>query len=124
MSFQTIFFERFIACFKVKGNVGFFIITIDFVGYLGTLALLTYKEFMAPHVDWTSFYNGMSVYVGIACCLAFAGSIVYIIRAKYLKAGERSKVEVKESTQEGETCQFMADGTQPNEQKILTTTAI
>ena len=124
LSFQTIFFERFIACFKVKGNVGFFIITIDFVGYLGTLALLAYKEFMAPHVDWTSFYNGMSVYVGIACCLAFAGSIVYIIRAKYLKAGERSKVEAKESTQEGETCQFMADGTQPNEQKILTTTAI
>lgn len=124
LSFQTIFFERFIACFKVKGNVGFFIITIDFVGYLGTLALLTYKEFMAPHVDWTSFYNGMSVYVGVACCLAFAGSIVYIIRTKYLNAGERNKVEAKESTQEGETCQFMADGTQPNEQKILTTTAI
>ena len=124
LSFQTIFFERFIACFKVKGNVGFFIITIDFVGYLGTLALLTYKEFMAPHVDWTSFYNGMSVYVGVACCLAFAGSIVYIIRTKYLNAGERNKVEAQESTQESETCQFMADGTQPNEQKILTTTAI
>ena len=83
LSFQTIFFERFIACFKVKGNVGFFIITIDFVGYLGTLALLLFKEFMAPHVDWTSFYNGMSVYVGIICCIAFAGSIIYIINKVY-----------------------------------------
>ena len=27
LSFQTIFFERFIACFKIRGNVGFFIIT-------------------------------------------------------------------------------------------------
>ena len=95
LSFQTIFFERFIACFKVKGNVGFFIITIDFVGYLGTLALLLFKEFMAPHVDWTSFYNGMSVYVGIICCIAFAGSIIYIInkvyktnRFKIIKGGE------------------------------------
>ena len=83
LSFQTIFFERFIACFKVKGNVGFFIITIDFVGYLGTLCLLLFKEFQAPHIDWTSFYNSMSVYIGIACCLAFAGSIVYIINKVY-----------------------------------------
>jgi hypothetical protein len=45
LSFQTIFFERFIACFKVQGNVGFFIITIDFIGYLGTLCLLLFKEF-------------------------------------------------------------------------------
>ena len=83
LSFQTIFFERFIACFKVKGNVGFFIITIDFIGYLGTLAILSYKEFMAPHIDWAPFYNSMSVFVGIACCLAFAGSIIYMIRKRY-----------------------------------------
>ena len=44
LSFQTIFFERFIACFKVQGNVGFFIITIDFIGYLGTLCLLLFKS--------------------------------------------------------------------------------
>ena len=67
LSFQTIFFERFIACFKIKGNVGFFIITIDFVGYLGTLALLLFKEFYASHIDWASFYNSMSLYIGIVC---------------------------------------------------------
>lgn len=52
LSFQTIFFERFIACFRIWGNVGFFIITIDFVGYLGTLAILLYKELGAPQIDW------------------------------------------------------------------------
>ncbi len=87
LSFQTIFFERFIACFKVKGNVGFFIITIDFVGYLGTLALLLFKEFRAPHIDWTSFYNGMSVYIGIICCIAFICSIIYIIHRDYKITG-------------------------------------
>lgn len=89
LSFQTIFFERFIACFKVKGNVGFFIITIDFIGYLGTLCLLLFKEFQAPHIDWTSFYNSMSVYVGIICCIAFAGSIIYIINKMYKVKGFR-----------------------------------
>ena len=81
LSFQTIFFERFIACFKIRGNVGFFIITIDFVGYMGTLALLVFKEACASHVDWALFYNQMSVYIGVACCLAFVGSLVYMIRA-------------------------------------------
>ena len=79
LSFQTIFFERFIACFKIKGNVGFFIITIDFVGYLGTLGLLLFKEFYATHIDWASFYNYMSLYIGIACCLAFIGSLIYMV---------------------------------------------
>lgn len=87
LSFQTIFFERFIACFKVKGNVGFFIITIDFVGYLGTLALLLFKEFRAPHIDWTSFYNSMSVYIGVTCCIAFICSIIYIIHRDYKVTG-------------------------------------
>lgn len=85
LSFQTIFFERFIACFKIKGNVGFFIITIDFVGYLGTLALLLFKEFYATHIDWASFYSHMSLYIGIACCLAFVASLVYMVQARKYK---------------------------------------
>lgn len=38
LTFQTIFFDRFIACFKIRGNVGFFIILIDFLGYTGTMS--------------------------------------------------------------------------------------
>lgn len=82
LSFQTIFFERFIACFKIRGNVGFFIITIDFMGYLGTLALLLFKELHATNVDWQSFYNHMSFWIGVTCCVAFAASLVYLIGAK------------------------------------------
>ena len=87
LSFQTIFFERFIACFKIKGNVGFFIITIDFVGYLGTLGLLLFKEFCASHIDWTSFYNHMSLFIGVACCLSFIASLIYMIYARKRKQG-------------------------------------
>lgn len=79
LSFQTIFFERLIACFRIKGNVGFFIITIDFVGYLGTLALLVFKESFAAGLNWTVFYNHISVIFGVLCCLAFIGSAAYIL---------------------------------------------
>lgn len=104
LSFQTIFFERFIACFKVQGNVGFFIITIDFIGYLGTLCLLLFKEFQAPHIDWTSFYNGMSVYIGIACCLAFAGSIIYMINKVYTVKGFKIVKSGAEKSSEHHNC--------------------
>lgn len=104
LSFQTIFFERFIACFKVQGNVGFFIITIDFIGYLGTLCLLLFKEFQAPHIDWTSFYNGMSVYIGVACCLAFAGSIIYMINKVYTLKGFKIVKGGAEKSSEHHNC--------------------
>ena len=35
LCFQTIFFDRFIACFRIRGNVGFFIVLIAFIVYLG-----------------------------------------------------------------------------------------
>lgn len=116
LSFQTIFFERFIACFKVQGNVGFFIITIDFIGYLGTLCLLLFKEFQAPHIDWTSFYNGMSVYIGVACCLAFAGSIIYMINKVYTVKGFKIVKGGAEKNSEHHSCDLST-----NHQQNLTT---
>lgn len=82
LGFQTIFFERFIACFKIRGNVGFFIITIDFVGYAGTVALLIFKEYLLTGIDWSVFYDYINLYVGLACCIAFVGSMAYIARRK------------------------------------------
>lgn len=80
LSFQTLFFERFIACFKIKGNVGFFIITLDFIGYTGTVVVLVFKEFFNPAVNWLDFYNLMSGYVGIVCSVAFVGSAIYLVQ--------------------------------------------
>lgn len=80
LSFQTLFFERFIACFRIRGNVGFFIITLDFIGYAGTVLVLVVKEFFTPEVNWLDFYNVMSAYVGIGCAVAFFFSAVYIWR--------------------------------------------
>ena len=92
LSFQTIFFDRFIACFKIKGNVGFFIITLDFIGYTGTVLVLIFKEFLNPGIDWLEFYNFMSGYIGIICCVAFCSSAIYLIhRYTFVKLRENKK---------------------------------
>lgn len=80
LCFQSIFFDRFIACFKIKGNVGFFIVTIDFIGYTGTVLVLMFKEFFNTDINWLEFYNQMSGYVGIICSVAFTCSIIYLIQ--------------------------------------------
>lgn len=67
LCFQTIFFDRFIACFRIRGNVGFFIVLIDFIGYLGTVIVLAIKEFLNPDINWLSFYNQLAGYVGLGC---------------------------------------------------------
>lgn len=78
LTFQTIFFDRFIACFKIRGNVGFFILTTDFLGYTGTVLVLVLKEFCNPDIDWGVFYNRFAGYVGIFCCIIFICSFVYL----------------------------------------------
>ena len=78
LTFQTIFFDRFIACFRIRGNVGFFIVTTDFLGYTGTVLVLVLKEICNPDIDWAVFYNQFAGYVGIFCCVTFVCSFVYL----------------------------------------------
>ena len=79
LSFQTLFFERFVACFNIKGNVGFFIVSIDFIGYLGTVGVLIFKESFVAHLNWIEFYNTMVLTLGTACCFLFMGCILYFM---------------------------------------------
>lgn len=78
LTFQTIFFDRFIACFKIRGNVGFFIVMNDFLGYVGTVVVLTLKGSLQSDINWMDFYNQMAGYVGVICCVAFVGSFIYM----------------------------------------------
>ena len=89
LCFQTIFFDRFIACFRIRGNVGFFIVLIDFIGYLGTVIVLAVKEFLNPDINWLSFYNQLAGYVGLGCSVLFVGAWVYLYRQAKRRASEK-----------------------------------
>ena len=79
LSFQTLFFERFVSCFHIRGNVGFFIVTIDFVGYVGTVAVLVFKELFVTELDWIGFYNTM---VTILCGVCWGQRKINVGRHK------------------------------------------
>lgn len=84
LTFQTIFFDRFIACFRIKGNVGFFIALIDFIGYLGTVTLLSTKEFLNIELEWFALFNHIAGIVGATCSILFIVASILIHR-KYMQ---------------------------------------
>jgi len=54
--FNSIFFERMIASFKVAGNVGFLIYLADSFGYLGSVGVMLSKEIFQIKLSWAQLY--------------------------------------------------------------------
>jgi len=80
--FNAIYFERMIASYRIKGNVGFIMYVADAFGYLGSVVVLFVKQFFGLHVSWTIFFVNA---VLIICTFGVAGTIIAAIyfRNKY-----------------------------------------
>ena len=91
LTFQTIFFDRFIACFRIKGNVGFFIAIIDFIGYMGTVTLLSTKEFLNFDMEWFDMFNHMTFFVGAVCTVLFTKVATLIYKRYSLNNRNKTK---------------------------------
>jgi hypothetical protein len=88
--FNALYFERMIATFKVKSNVGFVMYIADAFGYLGSVMVLFIKEFMGVHLSWTSFFTQAVIFISI---VGIAGTVVAAIyfRKKYLSLPSSSR---------------------------------
>lgn len=64
--FQSVYYERLIATFKISGNVGFLMYLSDFVGYLMSCCILILKNLVDLKVEWGKFFITVSYGVGIA----------------------------------------------------------
>ena len=55
--FNCLLFERMIAAFRIKANVGFLMYLADSFGYLGSMLVLFGKEIFKIKLHWVSFYS-------------------------------------------------------------------
>lgn len=78
--YNGVFFERLIATFKYKSNVGFIIYVADSLAYLGSVALLMVKEFVRPNISWGTFFQEGVVFVAIIGGICATLSMIYFIR--------------------------------------------
>ena len=82
--FNCILFERLIAAFKYPSNAGFLIYLADAFGYLGSVAVLLYKDFFVSEMDWLTFFTYTCYAVSIVGVLFTAFAIIYFERRKLL----------------------------------------
>lgn len=57
--FNIMLFERLIATFRMKGNIGFLIYLADAFGYLGSAGVMIYKDFGTPLGSYSGFFTGI-----------------------------------------------------------------
>jgi hypothetical protein len=79
--YNAIFFERMIASFHYKSNIGFIIYVSDSIGYLGSVTVLLVKELGRPAISWTEFFKEGVMVVGGVGAICATLSLVYFLQS-------------------------------------------
>ncbi|MBN8575429.1 MAG: hypothetical protein J0L66_00730 [Cytophagales bacterium] len=75
--FNSIFFDRLIATFKYVSTVGFIMYVADSFGYLGSVAVVFYKNFFQKGLSWLSFFITGGYVMSVGGTLLILGSMLY-----------------------------------------------
>ena len=78
--YGCVLFDRLIAAVGSVATAGFLIYVTDAFGYLGSVALLLYKNFGHAELSWLDFFVGFSWATAIVCTTSFVISMGYFAR--------------------------------------------
>lgn len=89
--FNSIFFERMIATFRLKGNVGFLIYITDAFGYLGSVLVMLFKESMQLNITWSQYYARAVMALAL---IGFVGTLyaLHYFSSKYKRESDQVAV--------------------------------
>jgi hypothetical protein len=79
--YNAIFFERMIATFNYKSNVGFVMYIADSMGYLGSVSILLIKELGRPNVSWGIFFKEGVMIVAVVGGICGVLSLLYFLQS-------------------------------------------
>ena len=75
--FNSIFFDRLIAAFKYVSTVGFIMYVADSFGYVGSIAVLVYKNFFQANLSWLEFFISGGYIMSVAGTILILVSMLY-----------------------------------------------
>ncbi len=78
--YGCILFDRLLAVVGFVGTAAFMIYVTDAFGYLGSVALMLYKNFGHAELSWLEFFRGFSYVTSILCGACFLVSMFYFAR--------------------------------------------
>lgn len=91
--YNAIFFERMIATFRYKSNVGFLMYVADSMGYLGSVSVLMVKELGRPNISWGDFFKEGVMVVAIVGGICATLSLIYFFHSARKK--NAAKLDLK-----------------------------
>ena len=92
VTYSILFFERLIATFKYKSNMGFVIYLADSVGYLGSVCIYLFKQFGTKNLSWGNFFVNLDTYGSLIGILGISLSFFYFSR-KYQQMEKTDQVQ-------------------------------
>jgi hypothetical protein len=75
--FHTILFERWIAFFKYKGNLGYLMYMSDSIGYFGSMLVLLYKNYGIKSFNWLPFFTNSAWIIGTIITILGSIALAY-----------------------------------------------
>ncbi len=79
IAYNAVLFERWIALFREKGNIGFLMYIADAFGYLASVAVLMFKNFGYAQMSWLTFFTSITYWSGWFCLLLGTITIIYFV---------------------------------------------
>ncbi len=89
--YNAVFFERMIASFHYKSNVGFIMYVADSVGYLGSVSVLLIKELGRPTISWGDFFKEGVMVVAVVGAICGTLSLLYFLQSAKLSQNSKLK---------------------------------
>jgi hypothetical protein len=80
IAIHTMYFERWIAHYQYKSNIGFMMSMADAAGYLGSTIILLVKNFGTPDVGWVDFFMVSAIVIGVAMAIFAIAAFVFFRR--------------------------------------------
>jgi hypothetical protein len=85
IAFHALFFERWIAYFKIKSNIGFLMYVADAAGYLGSTVVLLFKNFNTTTYSWVTFFTFTAFITSIFIIILSVTNYIYFKKLDKLK---------------------------------------
>lgn len=92
--YNAIFFERMIASFNYKSNVGFVMYVADAMGYLGSISILLVKELVKPGISWDAFFRHGLLILSLIGGIGGVLSLIYFLQSAHKQEKKKRKLKL------------------------------
>jgi len=84
IAYHTFLFERWIALFRYKSNIGYLMYIADAFGYMGSVSVLFVQNYLDLQINWLTFFQQLAVVTALAI-ISLAGGAIFYFHLKEIK---------------------------------------